>query len=496
MRILHLEDSANDAELIEDVLRREWPLCTIERVSTRAAYEEALQRAEFDLVLSDYSLPDFDGLTALELARTRCPGRPFIFLSGTIGEERAVDALKRGATDYVMKNRPSRLLASVLQAFARADDRERQRVAEARIREQASLLDKARDAICVTGLDLRVTYWNARAAELYGWTTVEALGQDLRALVFAPDDDRFTEARDRLLATGEWSGELRTRHRQGGTILVESRWTRVDDPGGGPDSILFLNTDVTERRRLETQLLRSQRLESIGNLAGGIAHDLNNMLAPIVMACNLLQIQLTKPEELSLVGTIENSAQHGAALIRQLLAFARGAEGSRAELSVAAAMTDLEMLLHSTLGRRIELKIRSAPGLPPILADVTQFNQVMINLCVNARDAMPGGGCIEIATTQIDLDETATRAHPGVAPGPYVQIAVADTGVGIPPEIIDHIFDPFFTTKANDKGTGLGLSTVRGIMKGHQGFIVAESTVGTGTTFFLYFPALVRAATA
>ncbi|MBL9204248.1 MAG: PAS domain S-box protein [Opitutaceae bacterium] len=493
MRILHLEDNANDAELIEDVIRREWPLCTIERVSGRSAYEAALRRGEFDMVLSDYSLPDFDGLAALDLARSWCPRKPFIFLSGTIGEERAVDALKRGATDYVMKDRPSRLLSSVLQAFARAEDRERQRAAEARIREQASLLDKARDAICVTGLDFRITYWNARATELYGWTSDEVMGRDLSSLIFAPDVERCAEAHARLMSAGEWSGDLRTLNRHGATLIVESRWSRVDDGEGRAVSILLLNTDVTERRRLETQLLRSQRLESIGNLAGGIAHDLNNVLAPVVMACNLLQLQLTKPEELSLVGTIENSAQHGAALIRQLLAFARGAEGKRVELNVQTALSELEMLLHSTLGRRVELTMKFTEPPRTILADVTQFNQVMLNLCVNARDAMTNGGRIEILTTNVTLDELATRAYPGVASGPYVRIAVSDTGAGIPPDIIDHIFDPFFTTKASDKGTGLGLSTVRGIMKGHEGFIFVDSTVGVGTTFTLLFPAMTEA---
>lgn len=615
MRILHLEDSINDAELVEVVVRQEWPHCAIERVSNRAQYESALQLGGFDFILSDYSLPDFDGLSALEMARTWCPEKPFIFLSGTIGEERAVEALKRGAHDYVIKDRPSRLVPAMRQAIMRTDETERRRrveealrqnqerfrqiaenvadmivladregrrmynnpacrdligdpestkgtpvfsevhpddaarvrelfrqtlehgqprrteyraidqagrtraietqisavreggghvanvlfvsrdvterrEAEARLREQASLLDKARDAICVTDLAHRVTYWNASAERLYGWPAADAQGKDLREFLFARDLTRFKEAADEVLARGEWQGELLPSPRTGGTATVESRWTLVTDAGGAPKSILIINTDVTERRKLETQLLRAQRLESIGTLAGGIAHDLNNVLAPIVMAANVLQYQLQDDKDLKLLDTIESSAQHGAALIRQLLAFARGADGQRAELQVRHLIGDLEKLLRPTLPRTIEFRVRFDEQPWPIMADATQFNQVMINLCVNARDAMPNGGRIEIGTRNERLSEAHLLGHAECKPGPFLHIIVTDTGTGIPDDVLEKIFDPFFTTKEAGKGTGLGLSTVRGILKGHGGFINVESTVGKGTTFHLFFPAV------
>ena len=494
MHILHLEDSVNDAELIENIIHQGWPDCVFERGNNRIGYETALRTGGFDLVLSDYSIPDFDGLSALELARAWCPDKPFIFLSGTIGEERAVEALRRGAVDYVMKDRPSRLLPAIQQALVRCADAARHRAAEARIREQASLLDKARDAICVTNLDRRITFWNASAARLFGWSASEALGRDVCTLVFSGETARFEEAFARLLATGEWSGDLKGQTRSESTLIVESRWTLVDQSKDRPSSVLFINTDITERKKLEAQLMRAQRLESVSTLTGGIAHDLNNVLSPIVMAADVLSLQELGPENGELLTAIEASARHGAALVRQLLTFAQGAEGQRSPVDLRFAMADVESLLRPTLGRKVDLSIAFDGEPHPIVADLTQLHQAIINLCVNARDAMPDGGSIKIRVSNVRLDENPVLERQGVKPGMFVQIAVTDTGTGIPPEIADQIFDPFFTTKSPGKGTGLGLATVHGIIKGHGGIVQAESSVGTGTTFSLHFPALMEPA--
>ncbi|HRE82720.1 MAG TPA: ATP-binding protein [Opitutaceae bacterium] len=490
MRILHLEDSALDAELIQAVVHQQWPECIFERATTGAEFESALKQGGFDLVLSDYSIPDFDGLSALELARKYCPDKPFIFLSGTIGEERAVEALRRGAVDYVMKDRPTRLLPAMQHALDRAAEVSQRRAAEARIRQQASLLDKARDAICVVTLDRRVTFWNASAARLYGWTASEAIGGDLGQLFNLSDTSRLDEAFERLSHSGEWAGELRTRNRQGVTIVTESRWTLVTGSDQRAESVLIINTDVTDRKRLESQLMRAQRLESIGTLAGGIAHDLNNVLAPIMMAANVLTLQMRGEENAELLEAIETSARHGSELIRQLLMFARGADGQKTQIHLKAVMGDLEKLLRPSIGRAISLSVEFNDPISPIFADLTQFNQTIVNLCVNARDAMPSGGSLTIRIGNTFLTETTLLEKQGVRPGPFVRIDVIDTGSGIPPEIIDQIFDPFFTTKAPDRGTGLGLSNVLGILKGHGGFIDVDSTPKVGTTFSLYFPAV------
>ncbi|WP_414664543.1 PAS domain S-box protein [Horticoccus sp. 23ND18S-11] len=614
MHLLHLEDSPTDAELIAILIRREWPACEIKHVATAAEYRAALECGGFDLILSDYSLPGFDGLSALSMARARFPETPFVFLSGTIGEERAVEALKRGATDYVIKDRTSRLIPAIRQAFAllvEADRRRRteaalreneerfrqitenvvelialldlnacriyanpayrdllgeaavlpgadafsevypedrarvaamftqviatgatqrceyrlllpdggvrqieshasvlrdaaarivnvllvsrdvtsRREAEARLREQASLLDRARDAIIATDLEHRIAYWNASAERLYGWKAAEVYGLRLDTLELGYDPARFAMARAQLFASGEWRGDFRLRTKAGEVVLVESTWSLVVENDGLPRSILYIDTDVTERKRLETQLLRAQRMESIGTLAGGVAHDLNNVLTPILLSIELLAAKATCEEDRKLIEKTRASATHGAALVQQLLAFARGADAKRTRIDPGTALADLRPLIRQSLPQSIDFSLRGAERAWPIQADTTQFNQVLINLCINARDAMPQGGRIEVELENIMVDAALAAANPGAHPGPHLRISVNDSGTGIAPGIIDKIFDPFFTTKAAGKGTGLGLSMVAGILKSHGGFVHVDSEPGRGSTFHLFFPA-------
>jgi len=362
------------------------------------------------------------------------------------------------------------------------------READARLREQASLLDKARDAIIATDLEHRIAYWNASAERLYGWKATEVFGPRLDQIALGFDATRFAAARAQLLESGEWRGDFRLQTKSGEVVLVESTWSLVMEDGR-PRSILYIDTDVTDRKRLETQLLRVQRMESIGTLAGGIAHDLNNVLTPIMLSVELLGGKVA-PEDRSLIEKIRGSAAHGAALVQQLLAFARGAEAKRTKIDVNVALTDLQNFIRQSLPRAIELSVAFYEKPWPIDADTTQFNQVLINLCLNARDAMPRGGRIEIAAKNVAVDKDLARLNPSAQPGPFLRISVRDDGTGIPAPIIDKIFDPFFTTKPSGKGTGLGLSMVAGILKSHQGFVQVESEEGRGTTFHLYFPAL------
>ncbi len=490
--LLHLEDSLTDAELIHAILAEEWPGCQIQRVQTRADFLAALEQQPFDLILSDFSMPGFDGLTALKLVRQRQLEIPFIFFSGTIGEENAMEALRCGATDYIIKDRPARLVSAVQGALEQQHEFQLRQRAELRLHEQAELLDKARDAICVTDLAQRITYWNASAERLYGWTAAEAIGRQLGELDLGYDAARFAAAHAQLLASGEWRGTFRLRNKNGDTLQVESTWSLVLTDKGKPRSILFIDTDVTEKMRLETQLLRAGRLDSIGMLAGGVAHDLNNALAPILMGSELLRLSVADPKNLRLIETIETSAQHGAALVRQLLAFARGGEGERAEIRMAALLEDVPKLLRQSLPRDIALEVSCAESALPILADATQIKQLLLNLCLNARDAMPEGGRLEVKARNTTVDSDLARLHPGAQPGPHLLVSVQDTGTGIPPAVLEKIFDPFFTTKSVGKGTGLGLSTVAGIVKSHGGFLQVESQVGHGTVFRLFFPGLLQ----
>jgi two-component system, cell cycle sensor histidine kinase and response regulator CckA len=490
MKLLHLEDNNHDAELVENVLRKTWPACKIKRADTRRDYLAALGRGEFDLILSDYTMPDLDGLSALGLALEMCPDKPFIFLSGTIGEERAVEALKRGAVDYVVKDRPARLVPAIRQALDKIERKHQLQQAEGRVREQATLLSKASDAIWVTDIKQRITYWNASAARLSGWTEEEALGHDVRVLLFKQDNHRYLDALQKLLADGQWRGELRLQNKADSSVVVESHWTLVTNQAGDPESILFINTDVTEKKKLEAQILHTQRMESIGTLAGGVAHNLNNSLTPILLAMGVLREKALNLESRAIIEKVESSVKYSATLVKQLLAFARGADGHHSELDLRLLVSDAGKFLRQTLPADVNLELQINDDLWPVIGNVTQLRQVLHNLCLNARDAMPGGGRINIFTQNLMVSETIKPSLPEATLDAYAIIAVSDTGAGIRPENMARIFDPFFTTKEFGKGIGLGLSTVQGIVKGHHGFITVNSIMGQGTIFRIYLPAL------
>lgn len=491
LRLLHLEDNAKDAELVARHLAGEWPDCKILRVATRDEFLSALLGQEFDIIISDFSLPAFNGLEALDLVRKHGSTTPFLFLSGTIGEDNAVEALQRGAVDYLIKDRPARLIPAIRTALEQRREHQLRRRAERRLREQAEVLDKARDAICVTNLEGWVTYWNQSANALFGWQGDEGRGQKLEQLFGLFNQALIPEALKELHASGAWTRELQLAGADGGIRHIVSRWTLVRDAANRPKSVLLINTDVTEEKKLEAQLLRSQRLEGIGTLAGGIAHDLNNVLTPVLLAVGLLRQNVKTPEDTRLIDLIEKSAEHGAALVQQVLAFARGAEGELSELQPMVVIQDVVSLLKETLPRAIALEMNVGGGLWLVRANSTQLSQVLMNLGVNARDAMPAGGRLRIGARNVTVNDLLAQSNPGARPGPHVLITVTDSGGGIPPELINRIFDPFFTTKVAGKGTGLGLSTVLGIIKGHGGFLQVQSKTGEGTEFSLYFPAVV-----
>jgi PAS domain S-box-containing protein len=357
-----------------------------------------------------------------------------------------------------------------------------------RLAEQASLLDKAQDAIIVRDLDHRVTYWNKSAERLYGRSAAEVLG------TVAPERESdpavFDEAMQRLLEQGDWMGELAQVGKDGRRLTVESRWTLVKkDEAGGAAAVLVINTDITERTKLEQQFLRAQRLESIGTLAGGIAHDLNNVLTPIMMSIGMLTEHERDPERLDILNTLETSARRGADMVQQVLSFARGVEGRRVQVDVAAVLRDVERIVNDTFLKNIEVRTCVPHDLWSVSGDPIQLHQVLLNLCVNARDAMPEGGTLGLSAANVTLDAAFAVGNIEAKAGPHVLLKVKDSGDGIPREILDRIFEPFFTTKDVSKGTGLGLSTSLAIVKSHGGFIRVESEAGEGTTFWVYLPA-------
>src|SRR5262249_51361079 len=350
-------------------------------------------------------------------------------------------------------------------------------------------LDRAQDAIMVRELDGRIVYWNQRAERLYGWTAREALGKDVRTLLYRADTTEFDKGMRAVLASGEWVGELTQVTEQGRQVIVEARWTLVQDDAGRSRSILAINTDITEKKKLEAQFLRAQRMESIGTLAGGIAHDLNNVLSPVLMALQMLRTRLQGEESRALLGMLQTNVERGSDMVRQVLSFARGVEGERIPIQPSHLLKEVAKVMKDTLPKNITVIVDAAPDLWAVSADATQFYQVLMNLCVNARDAMPDGGTLSIKAENTRLDETYARMHLDARPGRFVLITISDTGVGIPADIIDKIYEPFFTTKEYGKGTGLGLSTAVGIIKGHGGFINVYSEPGKGTQFNIYLPA-------
>lgn len=741
--VLHLEDNPVDAELIGDILRREFPECSIQVVSARKDFERALTRGSYDVILSDFNLPSFTGLDALKISKARHPAIPFIFISGAIGEERAIDSLQSGATDYVLKDRPGRLTAAVRRALAEReehdlrlrsenalhetmilyqtlidtspdaivladldqritmvnrqmidlfggttaddmiarhatefvipeererldadaqaildrgivrnleyhllrkdgtpyaaevdaallrdaqgapraflavvrdvteririrealqesenryrslvetspdavllsdlegrilfcnqraadllgfdtprvlvgkavfefidpDDHARMRSMTARIRaeeqvhsyeytlltrtgarvqvdvsssllrdhngtpraytsflrdvterrrdeeklaEQAALLDVDPSSIMVCDLDDHILFWNRGAERLTGRSSAEVVGT-LSTTYLAPGAmEEHRKAKEQLRAAGRWRGELARIRKDGSIVPVDSEWRLVYHPDGKPKAVYVVESDITEKLQLQNQILRAQRLESIGTLAGGIAHDLNNVLGPILLSLQVFRRKFSDEQDIRLLDMIERSAHRGASMIKQVLTFARGIEGERIRLQIHHLLREIQSIANQTFPRSINFRALIPSDLWPVTGDATQIHQVLLNLSVNARDAMPQGGTITVEAKNAMLDEAYAGMHRDARPGPYVCITVSDTGMGIPPEVVDRIFEPFFTTKEQGKGTGLGLSTTLGIVKSHNGFINVYSEHGRGSRFTVYLPA-------
>lgn len=612
VRVLILEDQPSDAELALLELRRAGYAPECERVDTEKDFLEKL-KGDFDIILSDYSMPQFDGMRALRLLKQRGLEIPFILVSGTMGEETAVGAMKEGASDYLLKDRLARLGPAVAQALEQTKlrrDREQaeeatraseqrfalfmdnlpgfawikdgnrryvyanqslrhrvmggrdwfgktdgqiwpaeisarykatdqqvietktpietvemifhgevarpaliskfpildddgevtflcgigiditeQKQAEERLREQADIINRAHDAIVVRDFETeRVTSWNTGAERLYGWTAEEAVGRSIAELIFA-DSCELEGITKALLSTGEFRGELRQITKDKKDLIVEGRATLVRLADGSPHTVLIINTDITEHTKLKTQLLRAQRLESIGTLASGVAHDLNNILAPILMGSAVLRRTEMPPDDEAILSTIETCAQRGADIVKQVLTFARGAEGERMQLQAAPLIKDVAKIAEETFPKKIAVRTSLSEPLWSIVGDSTQLHQVLLNLCVNARDAMPAGGTLSLSAANFPVDEHYASMTPGATAGPHVRFEVTDTGMGIPPQNMEKIFDPFFTTKELGHGTGLGLSSVIGIVRSHGGFMSVYSEVGRGTTFKVYLPA-------
>ena len=572
LNILMLEDIPIDAEMIERELQNANILYNARRVASKNKFLKELEISSPDVVLADYSLPQFSGLEALKIVREKKKRIPFILVTGMKNEEIAVECLKEGADDYILKSSLRRLPGAIQNALEKQraeqenerleeelrrsqkqmltifesitdaffsvnkswyvmylnprsdtflakvnkrredlwgknwwnefpassdsvaykalhramaahefaefeeynsalnswlqvraypaedglaiymqDISERKR-AEEKIREQANLLDIAQDAIIVRDLNDNIIYWNNSAERIYGWGQEEAISKNASQLLNT-ESDSIERALQDVEKNGSWFGELHQVTKMQKSVIVESRWSIVRDEQGKPKSILTINTDITDKKNIEQQFLRAQRLESVGTLASGLLHDLNNVLTPIILAVPFMREKLTDEASQDILRTLESSAKRGEVVVKQLMSFVRGVKGDRVMLQLKLLVWELLHFVAETFPPIIKVVKHCPKGVWYVVGDSTQLYQVLMNLSINARDAMPNGGTLTIDLQNSTLSEQEAGLHLGASPGMYVILSVKDTGTGISPEIINRIFDPFFTTKEPGKGT-------------------------------------------
>lgn len=379
---------------------------------------------------------------------------------------------------------------SVVGVLGIARDITERKRAEERIREQAALLDVTDDAIVVCDLTGTITYWNKNAQQFFGYDAERALGKQIATTMSSNGSSEIPSALEFVLRNGDWHGTWSHKNKDGKELVVESRWMLIRNGEDSPRSIFIVNTDVTERKNLEARLLRARRMESLGTLASGIAHDLNDVLSPILLGVQALGRSLPGTDHHNVVESIEANIKRGANMIKQILTFARGIEGQKAPLQLEPVLEELKEFAEGALPKAVETRVHVAQDVWPIQGDITQLQQLFMSLCVYANNAMPHGGVFSIKVENIILDQNYAGMDPEAKAGPYVVISVSDSGKGIPKDHIERIFDPFFTTAESNAHLGISLSTVLSIVKSHEGFIRVESEVGKGTHFRIYLPAI------
>jgi two-component system cell cycle sensor histidine kinase/response regulator CckA len=491
LRLLIVEDSEDDTLLLVRELERGGYKVTFEQVDTSESMRAALDRQPWDVVISDYSMPNFSGTAALKLLKEQGLDVPFIFVSGTIGEDTAVAAMKDGAHDFIMKGNLRRLLPAVERELGEAKlRREHRSAAEAQAR-LVAIIEATTDFVGMADAQGHILYVNQAGRKMLGI----AQGEDLSGKTitdYHPEQARsrvLNELIPRIIREGVWSGEDVLFSRDGHEIPIWMVAIAHKAKDGTAQFISVIVRDISERNRLEQQLRQLQKFEAIGRLAGGIAHDFNNVLGAIMGWAEMgAEKTLAEASLNSVFQKIRDQAQRAAGLTRQLLAYARRQILEPRNINLNETVAETTSLLHKIIGAQIEVKMVLAPDLQVTRADPTQIEQVLMNLCLNARDAMSQAGKLLIETKNTDFDEDYCRRHVYARPGRYVLLSVSDNGAGMDAATLEHIFDPFFSTKDMGKGTGLGLATVYGVVKQHDGFISVYSEPGQGTAFRVYLP--------
>ncbi len=491
LQILYVDDNPLDQQLVRHALEREHGGFRLTEATSREDFEQRLNDGPFDLILSDFNILGYQGLQLLDAVNALYPGVPVIIVTGTGSEETGVEALKRGAADYVIKTtthiqRLPQTIHSVIERRSLLAERDH---AEEKFRQLAENID---EVFWLTECATRRLLYISPAYERVWHRSVESLlghSPTWMETVHPDDAERVgSPATWELRIAGEYDAEYRIIRPDGEIRWIRDRAFPVRDESGRVYRIAGIAQDITERRDLEQQFLRAQRLESLGTLAGGIAHDLNNVLAPIILSLDLLRPHIQDDEGEELLQTIASSARRGANMVQQVLSFAKGLGGMRALVDVHEQFDDIARIVRDTFPKGIVLRRELDAAERFVLGDPTQLHQVLINLCLNARDAMPAGGQLTIRTSNVLLDGRVSAENMDGNAGQHLVVEIADTGSGIAPDVIDRVFDPFFTTKAPGHGTGLGLSTSLTIVKSHGGFIRVLSGTPDGTRFLVYLP--------
>jgi two-component system, cell cycle sensor histidine kinase and response regulator CckA len=503
LRVLIVEDSEDDLLLLLRELRRGEYTLDYVRVETAVEMQAALDRQAWDIVIADYTLPRFSAPAALELLQQQHQDLPFIIVSGTIGEDAAVAAMRAGAHDYLLKNNLVRLVPAVARELREAQERQKRLDAEQALRESEERFRQLAENITESVFwiseptAMKMLYVSPAYERIWG-RSCDSLDTNFMDWIEAihPDDRQRVQTSyfDRSLR-GKYDEEYRIIRPDESIRWIRDRGFPIKNQTGIAYRVVGIAEDITNRKLTEAVLRRTERLESLGTLTSGIAHDLNNVLTPIMGIVQLLPKKIGNMDDSTkrLLQILNDSTHRGADLVKQILSFARGVESKPTNIQIDDLLLEIQRIIQQSFPKNIELVIDSPPNLWSLSADVSMLHQVAINLCVNARDAMPDGGILSIAAENLAIDENYARMNVDARAGNYVVITVADTGTGIEFSILDRIFDPFFTTKDIGKGTGLGLSTVVGIVKSHRGFIDVNSEVGKGTRFKVYLPATVTA---
>ncbi len=492
LKVLLVEDMENDALLILRELRKQGYEPLHERVDTAEAMTSALERESWDIILTDHSMPAFSSGAALEIRRQKAPLLPIVLVSGTIGEEATVEAVRAGIADFVNKDNLSRLVPAIERVLREAENRSRREQAELSLMRLDTAINTIDETIIITDTQGLIQYVNPAFERTTGYSRDEALGSSIHMLESGRHAQDFYRHMQQSVARGEvWKGIVVNKKKDGSLYDAEATLSCTRLADGAVANFITVQRDVTLELKLEQQYRQAQKMEAIGALAGGIAHDFNNILAAILgytqIAMDTLNDRAATRRHLQ---SILKATDRAISLVKQILTFSRKTEHEKRPVMPGIVIKEALKLLRASLPSTIEIR-QSIRSESVIIADPTQIHQVMMNLCTNAGYAMQDrGGVLDVSLVDVELDAESAQQRPGLNAGRHTRLRVSDTGCGIPPGIIERIFDPFFTTKPHGEGTGLGLSVVHGIIQSCGGAISVHSEPGRGTAFEIYLPAI------